>query len=59
MGMWQDNSLLRITLLEDQVQAQSALIEELAKLVMDVTDLVVHQTAKEDSSYEYRGPERL
>lgn len=55
MGMWQDNSLKRITDLEDRLQDQARLICELSDLLIDVTTMVYHQAVKEDSSYVNRG----
>ena len=52
MGMWQDNTLQRISRLEDQIQAQSELIEQMSKLLVDVAGLVIIQTAQGDSTYE-------
>lgn len=59
MSMWQDNTLHRVSRLEDQIQAQSKMIEQLAELVGELSALVMLQTVTENSIHELRGPERL
>lgn len=51
MSMWQDNSLQRITRLEEQIAEQAYLLHQMADLLMDVSALVVTQTAKETQPY--------
>lgn len=52
MGMWQDNTLQRITQLEDKLLAQAKLIQQMSELLVDVSALVMIQTAQGDSTYE-------
>ena len=42
--MWQDNTLLRITQLEDQMAAQAQALHSLTALVNEIAELVVLQT---------------
>ncbi len=59
MGMWQDNSLQRITQLEEQVQAHAHLLHDISELLVAMSWLLEHHAGKENSSYESRGTERL
>ena len=58
MGMWQDNSLQRITALEEKLLAQAELIQQMSELLVDVTGLVILQTVTENSLYDNRGPQQ-
>lgn len=42
--MWQDNTLLRITQLEDQMKEQAQALLNLTALVNEIAELVVLQT---------------
>lgn len=55
MALWQDNTLQRITELEDRLLAQAQLIHDMSEILVDVSAWVMLQTAKENSLYDNRG----